>query len=144
MHKVLNTFCLRIVVCGLLAGKDLLSKLEQFTDQKMSCRVLSWLKLRLYGEWQQSIVKCYTLEHSWWTIRRVNSLLSEARFSLAKRTRKSTQVLDLRSTCARLATHLRRLATTCDDLRGFALTLVELKFGRKLATQHKSTQVDRR
>ena len=31
----------------------------------------------------------------------------------------------------RLATHLRRLASTCDGLRGLAWTLVELKFGRK-------------
>ena len=45
----------------------------------------------------------------------------------------------------RLATHLRQLASTCDDLRGLALTLVELKFERKqtqvfyrLATLRKS------
>ena len=31
----------------------------------------------------------------------------------------------------RLATHLRGLVWTCDDLRGLVLTLVELKFGRK-------------
>ena len=31
----------------------------------------------------------------------------------------------------RLATHLRQLASTCNDLRGPALTLVELKCGRK-------------
>ena len=31
----------------------------------------------------------------------------------------------------RLATHLRRPTSTCDDLRGLALSLVELKFGLK-------------
>ena len=38
-------------------------------------------------------------------------------------------------TCVQLAfhvaAHLPRLASTCDDLRGLALTLAELKFGRK-------------
>ena len=44
--------------------------------------------------------------------------------SLAKRTRKSAQVLD--------AFNLRFVwPPTCDDLPGLALTLVELKFGRK-------------
>ena len=38
---------------------------------------------------------------------------------------------ELASNLSRLATHLRRLASTCDDLRGLALALVELKFGRK-------------
>ena len=48
--------------------------------------------------------------------------------ALAKQTRKSTQVLDLRSTCVSFG---HPLASTCHDLRGLALTLVELKFGRK-------------
>ena len=54
----------------------------------------------------------------------------------------------------RLATLLRRLASTCDDLRGLALicvdvgraqiwTQVDASFYR-LATQLKSTQVDRK
>ena len=46
--------------------------------------------------------------------------------ALAKRTRKSTQVLDLRSTFVSFGHPL-----ACDDLRGLALTLVELKFGCK-------------
>ena len=41
---------------------------------------------------------------------------------------KSTQVLDLRSTCVSFG---HPLASTCDDLRRLALTLVELKSGRK-------------
>ena len=57
------------------------------------------------------------------------SLLSfRYRKALAKRTRKSTQVLDLPSTCVSFG---HPLAWTCIDLRGLALTLVELKFGRK-------------
>ena len=52
----------------------------------------------------------------------------------AKRTRKSTQVLDVQLASVRLATHLRRLASTCNDLRELALTLVELQFGRKCFT----------
>ena len=47
---------------------------------------------------------------------------------LAKRTRKSTRVLDLRPTCVSFG---HPLAWTCIHLRGLALTLVELKFGRK-------------
>ena len=53
MHKVLNTSCLRIVVCGLLAGKDLSANLRFHRppqkSEEMSRQVLSWL-LRLYGE----------------------------------------------------------------------------------------------
>ena len=62
--------------------------------------------------------------------------------ALAKRTRKSTCV----QLAFRLATHV---ASTCINLRLLALTLLELKFGRKWtevfycsATQRKLTQID--
>ena len=48
--------------------------------------------------------------------------------ALAKRTRKSMQVLDLRPTCVSFG---HPLAATYTDLRRLALTLVELKFGLK-------------
>ena len=48
--------------------------------------------------------------------------------ALAKRTCKSMQALDLRSTGVSFG---HPLTSTCIDLHGFALTLVELKFGRK-------------
>ena len=48
--------------------------------------------------------------------------------ALAKRTRESTQVLDLRSTCVSFG---HPIASTCIDLRRLAWTLVNLKFERK-------------
>ena len=62
------------------------------------------------------------------------SLFSNCK-ALAKRTRKLTEVFDLRSTCISFGHPLALLAMTCDDLRRLALTLVEIKFVRK------STQV---
>ena len=56
------------------------------------------------------------------------SCMAEQTKALAKRTRKSTQVLDLRLTCVSFG---HPLVTTCDDLRALALTSVELKFGHK-------------
>ena len=71
--------------------------------------------------------------------------------ALDKRTLKSTQVLDLRSTCvsfghplASTCIDLRRLARTCVDFgRAQIWTQVDTNFFYRLATLRKSTQVDR-
>ena len=63
--------------------------------------------------------------------------------ALAKRTRKSTQVLDLRSTCVSFG---HRLAATCVDFGRAQIwtQVVDASFFCRLATQRKSTQVDRK
>ena len=61
--------------------------------------------------------------------------------ALAKRTRKSTQVWTCIQLAFRLATHLHRLTSTCDDFGQAQIwTQVDARFYR-LTTQRKSTQV---